>query len=89
MSDFTYVMPAELTIYEVGETFQELKLSLLEHDCVNMDCGAIEELDTAGFQLLIWFLRYQESAGRAAELLHPSKVVSEQLALFGLTEPSR
>lgn len=89
MSEFTYVMPAELTIYEVSETFQELKLSLLDHDCVKLDCRAIEEFDTAGFQLLIWFLRYQESAGREAEILNPSKVVSEHLALFGLIELSR
>jgi len=84
MSNYIYVLPAELTIYEVEETYSELNASLQEHDDVQLDAQHVVEIDSAGFQLLMWFVLQQRSQTNEVKLLNPAPAVSTYLTLFGI-----
>ncbi|MGD8170206.1 STAS domain-containing protein [Vibrio sp. TRT 21S02] len=74
-----YQLPEELTIYEVGDVHQQIKGILSEGDALVLDGALVEVLDSAGYQLLIWFIRYAERQGMATPIIKPS----EQIIKYG------
>ncbi|MGC9402768.1 STAS domain-containing protein [Vibrio genomosp. F10] len=72
-----YLLPQELTIYEVNEVHQDL-LDLIEtNELIQLDASQVEELDTAGFQLLIWFSKYSQEVNSIPPLCRSGHVVLE------------
>lgn len=84
MSGFSYVLPQELTIYEVEEAYQELRLAIQEHDFVQLDGHHLVELDTAGFQLLIWYLSQPVETEVEPKILNCPPFLEQQMALFSV-----
>lgn len=81
MSEQVYVLPSELTIYEVEETYRELRSLVNESDGVVLDGSNVVEMDSAGFQLLIWFLRCSHQPISINAIRRPS---DEVIKLFEL-----
>ncbi|RTZ16576.1 STAS domain-containing protein [Vibrio aquaticus] len=84
MSGFSYVLPQELTIYEVEETYQELCLAIQDHDFVQLDCQHLIELDTAGFQLLVWYLSQPDVSESGVNIFNVPLFLEQQMALFSI-----
>ncbi|OIQ26657.1 STAS domain-containing protein [uncultured Vibrio sp.] len=55
MSTQVYLLPQELTIYEVSDVHRDLLEIIESAQFVQLDASEVEELDTSGFQLLLWF----------------------------------
>ncbi len=81
MSEQVYVLPSELTIYEVEETYRELRSLVNESDNVVLDGANVVEIDSAGFQLLIWFLRCSHQPISIHAVRQPSEEMSELFEL--------
>ena len=77
MSEQVYVLPSELTIYEVEETYRELRSLVNESDNVVLDGANVVEIDSAGFQLLIWFLRCSHQPISIHAVRQPSEEMSK------------
>ncbi|ANF26108.1 STAS domain-containing protein [Pseudomonas stutzeri] len=79
-------LTGSLTIYEVGEAHTTL-LSMLAtpeaHPCL-LDLEALEDLDTAGAQLLLATQRHFEAAGGSLKVQGPAAAVTEVLELLRL-----
>jgi ABC-type transporter Mla MlaB component len=78
-----YVLPQELTIYEVDETFQELSSLLDDGVVITLDGSHIEEIDTAGLQLILWCL--QHDAAEPVTVIQSSEKVAALAELFNVT----
>jgi len=80
------VMEGPLTIYTATEQ-KEVLLSLfpLAHE-VELDLSNVDELDSAGLQLLILIKRESFKEGTQLVLSHPSTTVIEALRLSGLED---
>jgi len=80
------VMEGPLTIYTATEQ-KDVLLSLfpLAYE-VELDLSNVDELDSAGLQLLILIKRESLKVGTQVLLSNPSPVVSEVLRLSGLDE---
>ena len=81
MSEQVYVLPSELTIYEVEETYRELRSLVNESDNVVLDGANVVEIDSAGFQLLIWFLRCSHQPISIHAVRQPSEEMSKLFEL--------
>ncbi len=80
------VLTGSLTIYEVGEAHVTLLKMLEKADaspCV-LDLEALEELDTAGAQLLLAAQRHFENAGGSLKTHAPTAPVTEVIELLRL-----
>ncbi len=79
-------LTGSLTIYEVGEAHTTL-LSMLAtpeaRPCL-LDLEALEDLDTAGAQLLLATQRHFETAGGSLKVQGPAAAVTEVLELLRL-----
>ena len=80
------VMEGPLTIYTATEQ-KDLLLSLfpLAHE-VELDLTSVDELDSAGLQLLILIKRESLKEGTQLLLSNPSSTVSEAFRLSGLDD---
>lgn len=78
-----YVLPQELTIYEVDETFQELSSLLDDGVVLTLDASHIEEIDTAGLQLILWCLQHE--AAEPVTVIQSSEKVVALAELFNVT----
>lgn len=74
-----------LTIYTVAQARQEIPARLLKHHAQVLDLSALEELDTAGIQLLLWLKRDEAGRGNTLAFAHHSAAVVEALDLLKLT----
>jgi ABC-type transporter Mla MlaB component len=86
MSTHIYVLPAELTIYEVEETHSEMVAVLNEHEDVALDGQYVTEMDSAGFQLVIWFICHQNNIDLQTKLISPAPAVCAYLELFSIKD---
>jgi len=74
-----------LTIYTVSQARQEIPARLAECKAQVLDLSGIDELDTAGVQLLLWLKHEAASRGTELTLAHHSPPVVEVLDLLRLT----
>lgn len=77
----TLVLPAQLDIAHAGELKQTLDAALAAKPPVILDAAAVEQVDTAGLQLLLAFRR-----ARAADWRNPSTALCDAAALAGLVD---
>jgi anti-sigma B factor antagonist len=74
-----------LTIYTVAEARNEIPDRMAKHGAQVLDLSGIEELDTAGVQLLLWLKRDLASRGSGLALVRHSPAVVEVLDQLKLT----
>lgn len=74
-----------LTIYTVAQARDEIPAHLAKHGARVLDLSDIEELDTAGVQLLLWLKRDLAAKGTTLALVRHSPAVVEVLDLLKLT----
>lgn len=77
-------LTGELTIYAAGEAKNRLLAPLDAHDALDIDLSAIEEIDSAGLQLLLLARQHAAAAGKPLGLVAPSQAVRELLELYNL-----
>lgn len=73
----------ELTIYTAGQAKQEIPPHLAKHDPVEIDLSGIDELDTAGVQVLLWLKRCAAAEDKNLPFVFHSSAV---VAVFDLLE---
>lgn len=74
-------LDGELTVCTVGQIGPRLVAVVFDHETIEIDLGAIEEIDTAGLQLLLMVKR---SAGREVRLVNHAAAVMRLLDLANL-----
>lgn len=91
-------LKGEFTIYSVADAKGALSGALDQHPSLHLNLAGVEELDTAGVQLLLWLKQEAERRGKALVLSAHSPAVVEVFdllkvaALFGdpiLIAPSK
>lgn len=77
----------ELNIVHAAETRQSW-LSQIEavHEVVELDASGVQEIDSAGMQLLLATMNSASQEGKQFKLVKPSRPVRDVLDIFGLTE---
>lgn len=73
-----------MTVYEATGHKKELMDALADSNGVDFDLSAVDELDTAGLQLLVLAHREGIKAGKRVRLLSGSPEVLEALNRYGL-----
>ena len=76
----------EFTIYHAAEALARFREELAAGPARALDLAGVEELDTAGAQLLLWLKREGQARGLAIPFTHHSQAVLEvidQLNLAG------
>jgi anti-anti-sigma factor len=74
-----------LTIYTAAEARREIPTRLAKHKSQVLDLSGIDELDTAGVQLLLWLKRDLANRGTTLALANHSPAVVDVLDLLRLT----
>lgn len=78
-----WIAPAQLTIFDVRRVQTELEeQQLFIADCA-VDLSAIEELDTSGAQLLLYWMQTAERLHKRWQLTGCNAVVDETFTLLG------
>ena len=80
----TLKLGGELTIYHVAEARLRFREELSLGSGLEVDLSGLEELDTAGAQLLLWLKREAWSRGLAIPFSHHSPAVLEVLDQLNL-----
>lgn len=75
------VLDGELTIYTVSEINAALARAVLEHDETEVDLGGVEEMDTAGLQVMLMAKR---CSGKTVRFVNHSDAVLRLLDLANL-----
>jgi anti-anti-sigma factor len=75
-------LAGELTIYTVAEARRQLVDWLARVPALELNLKEVEELDTAGVQLLVWLKRTAAASGTALVLAHHSPSVVAVLDLL-------
>ena len=73
-----------MTVYEAGESKGELLAALADGGGLEIDLAGVEEIDTAGLQLLVLTQREGRRTGKPVRLADPSAAVLEALDRYGL-----
>lgn len=74
----------ELTIYHAAEAKARLQSALAQEPALEVNLSGVEELDTAGAQVLLWLKREAAAAGRNVPFTHHSSAVLEVIDLLNL-----
>nr|WP_320131501.1 STAS domain-containing protein [uncultured Holophaga sp.] len=74
----------DLTIYSVGDARKDLEAQLHQQPTLTLDLSEVEEVDTAGVQLLHWLKQEAEALGGNLALQHHSPAVVEVFELLGV-----
>lgn len=74
-----------LTIYTVTQARSEIPARMAKHGAQELDLSGLEELDTAGVQLLLWLKRDMAGRGTVLALTRHSPAVVEALDQLKLT----
>jgi anti-anti-sigma factor len=72
----------ELTIYSVTEARDQLCAALDQHPALHLNLAGVEELDTAGVQLLAWIKQEAKRRGKPLTLFAHSPAVVEVFDLL-------
>lgn len=78
----TFELEGELTIYAVSEARRELEALQGEHPRLVLDLQNVQEIDSAGVQLLLWLKRRAAMAGHDFAIAQASQAVVEVLDLL-------
>ena len=81
----TLKLTGVLTIYTATEARTQIPARMAKAGTQTLDLSGIEELDTAGMQLLLWLKREAANQGKTLILAHHSPAVLEILDLLKLT----
>lgn len=90
--DAALVLPAELTIYTVGELHPKWSrwataaAAQSSGQYANIEAQLVAEVDAAGLQLLLSLQRALSASGRAVCVSDPSSVFSKACAGLGLSD---
>lgn len=76
---------SEMTIYHADRVKRQLLAALEGHPAVEIDLSGIEEIDSAGVQLLILVKRQALATGRSVRFVRHSPAVLEIFGLFNLS----
>jgi ABC-type transporter Mla MlaB component len=90
----TRALPAEVTIYSVGELKGQclawLGESLTDSDAGGdhwpLDASAVDQIDAAGVQLLVSLSHTLQQQGQPLHLLQPGSVLVDACAALGLSD---
>ena len=77
-----YRIEGELTIYSVTEAKGQLSSALDQHPTLQLNLAGLEELDTAGVQLLVWIKQEGKRRGKSVLLFAHSPAVVEVFDLL-------
>lgn len=77
-------LAGEMTIYAAAELHGRLLAALDDCSALRIDLAAIEEIDSAGLQLLILARQHAAAAGKPLGLAALSRPVRELLELYDL-----
>lgn len=76
---------AELNIVHAAELRQSwISLMEAEHDAIDIDASSVQEIDSAGLQLLLALHKGCLQQGKSLRLKAPSRAVRDVLEIFGL-----
>ena len=85
MSSIT--LPAKLTIQSVAADHKDLSERITEIEApVQIDASAVEEIDTAGMQLLLALVNEFNTQSVKAEWQSPSEVLIQTASILGMSE---
>lgn len=85
--DRLLIQPAgELTIYTVGQAKQELLNAFEGHAELELNLAGVEEIDSAGVQLLYWFKQFVLQHGRPLPITGHGPATVEAFRLLNLAE---
>ena len=73
-----------LTIYEAPQTKEQLLNALAQCQVLELDLAQVQEIDSAGFQLLVLAKREASSLGKSLKLVSHSPAVREVLDFFNM-----
>ena len=79
-------LAAEQTISQAQAVPQQLAAALREHAQLEVDLSQIEEIDSAGAQVLLWLHRAAQQQSCQLRLSHPSPAVRGFIRLLGLQQ---
>lgn len=85
----TVTIRGPMTIYEAVDHKHELLAALADGDGLEIDLSEVDEMDTAGLQLLLLARREALRAGKAAVLVGSSAAAQEVLARYRLASMFR
>lgn len=77
-------LAAEQTIYQAPALHQQLAAALREHAQLEIDLSQVEEIDSAGAQVLLWLHQAAQRQSCQLTLRQPSQAVLEFIRLLGL-----
>ncbi len=81
-----YMLPTSLTIYEASDVHKELEALVMSEEMVQLDASQVEEIDTSGIQLMLWFRQKLDQHNQLdrALLKEASHIVETTLELLSL-----
>ncbi|MGF1753470.1 STAS domain-containing protein [Vibrio makurazakiensis] len=77
-----YLLPAELTIYEVGEIYADLLERVGQNKSLNVDASRLQDIDTAGIQLLVRFMNMYPH--QQFQIINASLVLTQAFEFLGV-----
>lgn len=79
-------VPPRLDMEAAVKLHHDWKQLITTHDEIVMECSHLQQLSTAGLQLLISFKKTLETSGKKCSIRHLSKEITADLQILGATE---
>ncbi|KZN64887.1 hypothetical protein N473_13925 [Pseudoalteromonas luteoviolacea CPMOR-1] len=79
-----FKFPSELTIYEVQETFNEIKSYISDKESVSFDFSDTTEVDSAGLQLIIWVVYHSQKIGLKIDAISTNELIEKRCKKLGV-----
>ena len=80
------ILDGEQTIYQVRDTYQQLKSIINESKGLSLSLQQIQECDCAFVQLLLWAKQESERLQQPIFFLQPAACLLELITLLGLSD---
>lgn len=79
-------LPAELTIAQSGEFYQQFEALIEQGNDIVLDCAAVTRIDTAFIQLLYQVQRALAETSHRLQWVNASEAVSRSVELLGMSK---